>query len=673
MAQPVLVHLVFHPQSNKARALARSIHRTLNDDPAVPGLHVPTAFPAEDGTGLPPVHDRFDEAERVFVAVLADDDLALEPDAPPPADRTTWSEYVADLWEACQGNPNRRCVPFQLSEYAWPLNDRLAGVSFPRAFAVADEDRARWVQSRLVVELVRFLLDKQAGNEDATAPVTIFLSHTKRDLERDPKVVETLTKFFTDDKPVELWFDSGDIEGGSVFGKKIEAGIRNAALLAVLTDSYASREWCRKEVLLAKQHKRPMVVVDALQEREVRAFPYAGNVPVLRWQGHSRDALDLLLKEALRQLHVGRELEGIDGDQILSSAPELVTVVGLPKGTRVLYPDPPLGKNEQEILARSGVVAETPLQRLAQSRLLSGLHVALSLSESGDQARYGKDLLHLNQAAAEIARYLAVAGATLYYGGLPGTGYTEVFYEMLRSYPVAGVPELERIIHHVGWPIPLSKAQQVRVQQYLKARRMKRPEGLAESDHADFVAPYVTTFFPAKKSGLHRYAWGRGMTAMREAQISETHARVALGGKFGPTITATLEGEREEKWYSSRIPGVLEEILLSLKAKQPLYLLGGFGGCARLAADVLSGLPRDEMTWEAQQNAPCAEAMRRIYKERGEWWSYDEMTAWLQAEGLAGLRNGLTPDENETLFKSTDLAVIVPLVLKGLQSLEHPS
>ena len=42
--EPLLVHLVFHPESPSARELAQHVHRQLNSDIIVPGLRVPTVF-----------------------------------------------------------------------------------------------------------------------------------------------------------------------------------------------------------------------------------------------------------------------------------------------------------------------------------------------------------------------------------------------------------------------------------------------------------------------------------------------------------------------------------------------------------------------------------------------------------------------------------------------------
>ncbi len=349
---PLLVHLIFHPGSAEARQRAHFIHQALNDDPTVPGLRVSTLFCAEDG-GLPPSDQDLDQAERSFLVPLADDELNASDE---------WCTFVADLWEQCQASAHR-CVPMQLSEYAWPLDDRLNGVSFVRAFAVPAPMRNDVIVRRILTELCRYLHGDQVGEDSPEAPTTMFISHTKLDLAEAPKVVEALKGFLNQDQPIKTWYDSGDIPGGSLFAEKIEQGIEDSSLLCVLTNNYASREWCRKEVLLAKAKQRPIVVIDALTRREVRSFPYLGNLPVLRWDGRADSAIDLLLKETLRHLHSRATLLQWQqpGDVIFSRAPELVTLVGLAPTSSVLYSDPPLGVEEVRTLTTTGITVTTPL------------------------------------------------------------------------------------------------------------------------------------------------------------------------------------------------------------------------------------------------------------------------------------------------------------------------
>ncbi len=670
---PLLVHLVFHPKSQSARELADRIHEALNSDPVVPGLNVPTRFTPEDGTTLPPTESGyFDDAEKVFVAVLADDYLAAPYAENLPSGRQNWGEWIGGLHERCLETGKGRCVPFQLSEYAWPLDERLGNVSFARVWTVAEEQQEDWVRQRLVIELIRFLQNLDPA--DAAHPqltVQAFISYATRDLGQEAAVVEQLVDSLKTDQPVSPWMDAGKIPAGGDFRDEITKGIGESAILSVMTDAYGSREWCRKEVLLAKELMRPVVVVNALQTQEVRSFPYLGNVPVLRWDNNPQMATDLLLKETLRQLHSKQLLAGQkqDDETILTSAPELVTVVGQ-QGKKFLYPDPPLGEEETRLIEKAGVTIETPLQRSARSRFLEQVQIVGSFSESGDLERYGLGKVHLDEAAIEISRYLLLAGATLCYGGhLGAEGYTLALFELVRAHPISGIPPLKRVTNYVGWPLPISVRQRAQFAAVAAFRQMPRPSDLSEADAPEFI-PKIETFFSDEQSPLHRFAWARGMTEMREAQTSEVQARVVLGGKVGPTVSAGPDGDRSKQWYRSRIPGVLEEVLTSLRHQQPVYLVGGFGGCARMIADVLQGGTREEMSWEFQKGAPHAAEMRSLYETRGlDWWSYEDMTRFLHQSGIAGLRNGLTEQENKELFETADIDRIVFLLLRGLQTL----
>src|SRR5436190_5082018 len=98
--EPLLVHLVFHPESDSARELARHIHRQLNSDLIVPGLRVPTVFCPTRDDGAPSQRLRFDFAERNLVAVLADDQLSID---------EVWCGFCAEAWISCQNNASARC------------------------------------------------------------------------------------------------------------------------------------------------------------------------------------------------------------------------------------------------------------------------------------------------------------------------------------------------------------------------------------------------------------------------------------------------------------------------------------------------------------------------------------------------------------------------------------
>jgi SLOG cluster2/TIR domain len=688
--QPLIVQLLFHPESKSARALAQHIHGQLNDDVVVPGLRVPTVFcPVSDGL-RPPAKHRLTVAERSFVVPLADDQMRIDDD---------WSQFVGDLWLACQNSPHR-CVPMQLSKNAWPLDQRLRGVNFGRAFALPEgEERNAWVTRRVVIELCRFLRGIETTDDRSRAPLELFLSHAKVDLGAEPKAAQKFIDYLTVDQPVEAWVDSGKIETGSKFAEAIEAGVKRTSLLVILTDNYSSREWCREEVMLAKEYQRPLAVIDALMSHEVRSFPFLENIPKLRWSGSPAKGVDLLLKETLRQLHTSAVLESSKqpGDTVFLRPPEPATLLGVAPGSVILYPDPLLGVGESKRLAQSKLTFTTPLERSAQGRSLEGRLIALSMSESTDIARWGQDLLHLSQTMLELSRHLLIRGATLAYGGHLGSqGYTQRLFELVRTHnDQEGVKPFERIVNHRGWPLPkLSTSELAELKQVSTTVRIPRPADIVESWDVAFVAE-PERFFPGDSSAEHRYAWCRGMTEMRAFQSDRSKsgviARVVLGGTFGPTLKE-IEGQPpKEQWYSSRMPGVLEEVLLSIQNGQPVFLIGAFGGVAKLVIDLLQGQTNAAATWEFQSKAPFATATREFYAKRGQkWWYYGDeprladlavddsrsivdflADAWKPRTDKpweTGI-NPLTRDENLELFETVDPTRMIELLVKGLSGL----
>jgi hypothetical protein len=662
---PLLVHLVFHPESAVARDLARHIHRRLNDDVIVPGLRIPTVFCTPSAVARPAIDARLALAQHSFVIPLADARLQIDRD---------WCRLVGDFWEGCQGTPHR-CAPVQIGPNAWPLDNRLRGVSFARAYQRADgPERDAFVVRRTVIELCRYLLNLGAGDDTTKAPVSLFLSHTKLDLNAEPRVMQALLNYLRADQPVEAWCDSGDIPVGAKFGEEIEQAVHDRSVLVVLTDNYATREWCREEVLLAKEHHRPVAVIDALTKYEVRSFPYLGNTPTIRWTGDPQAAVDLLLKETLRHLHTQSVLEASKrpGDVVFRQPPELTTLVGLPAGTTVLYPDPPVGVGEARRLAKTNVTFTTPLERLAGKRPLGGMRIALSMAESTDLDRFGLDPLHFEAAMLELSRYLLIQGATLAYGGHLGSGgYTQRLLELVRTHnALENVEPFERIVNHRGWPLPrLSVEERAAVDTEMQVVELERPADIDETLGPDFTQRPPR--FSGDQSPQHRYAWARGMTDMRAFQAdrarSEVVARVVLGGKYGPTVTALEGGARKEQWYQGRIPGVLEEVVLSAQAGQPVFLIGAFGGAARLVIDLLQGIDRPEATWQYQQGAPHAPEMHKLYEARGQaWLDYPDIVRLLREKGIAGINPLLTEAEHRELFDTIDPVRMVELVLTGI-------
>lgn len=661
MSLPLLVHVLAHPSSQAGRDYAEHLYRSLNHEPALPGLRVPLLFAREREDHAPP--GELERGERTFVVVLADDELNAD---------EAWCSFVADEWQRCKAEPHARLLPVQLSEYAHPLDKRLANVNFPRAWRQEQSERACWVADRVVLELLRFVNDLTPGDQ---VPLKPFISHTKLDLEPGG-VFDTLARYLDGSTPVGRWTDSGEIPGGSNFDDVITDAIRDRAVLVLLTDNYSSRSWCRREVLLAKQYQRPIVVVDALQQLERRSFPYVGNVPVCRWEPGERGAeraINLLIKEALRHevTRLWLAQARSDHDLLLVSPPELINLSQAQPERAILYPDPVLPDEErllvEGMLEASGkqVRLETPMQRKVSSGGLEHMIVALSVSESPDLRAAGLSSAHFDDMLVTLSRELLLRGAKLAYGGHLGKdSYTHALFELARAYRTAdGIKPVEKVLNYFGWPLRVSVAERSQFDNAATLIEVPRPPGVEALDPKTFGEH--PEFFLGD-SPERRYAWARGMTAMRERMSQEVSARVIIGAAASPVEGVTLDGARKTKWYTSRIPGVVEEFIVTLEAGLPIYIVGAFGGVGGLLADLLEGREREEMSWEFQRHAPHAEGMRAIYERTGEWRDYTELTRVIRDAGVSGLANGLSEAENQELFRTRDIERATTLIVEGL-------
>src|SRR5438552_2418009 len=85
--------------------------------------------------------------------------------------------------------------------------------------------------------------------------------------------------------------------------------------------------------------------------------------------------------------------------------------------------------------------------------------VAVSISESPDLSALGLGDKHLQDAMAEVARYLLVNGRRLLYGGdlRPG-GFTEVLFELAARHHSDERNAGPSVVNYLPWPVHMSLA-----------------------------------------------------------------------------------------------------------------------------------------------------------------------------------------------------------------------
>lgn len=701
MSAPLRIAVIFHRGSRQAENLARHLFESLAAGPGGAGLRIPIEFlSSPDGT---PPSLNVDAAAHTLAVVLVDGDMACRQPDSGPARR--WADLVVSLLNdmAPDAGPHL-ALPVAVDEGAFDLDDRLERRSFIRLDHLHGDDAQAHLLFHVATAALRLIeglhVSAEPGEDQSPAPVSLFISHAKGDLPADPgsgstEPVPALVHELGLG-PVDHWYDAKHIPAGGRFDDEIIRGVlRSSAMVAVVTNRYSSREWCRREILEAKAAGRPLLVIDHITDEEPRLFPYIGNAPVMRWKGASSasKAIIYAVCEALRYRHQVAMLQrrAEPGDAVLGTRPELLSVVGVPAETeRVLYPDPPLGEEELIELrrARPEVRFTTPLSEVAAFQPPPGRElVALSLSTAQDAWRFGGSKLHLRTLSDDLNLYLLLAGFRIAYGGVIGhaalepgeDNYTERLLELARSYsPLAR--QLGRnfeqvgeeggqpiIVNYVGWPIHhrYGSDEYKRYGRMADMIRVPMPDPLGVSPQ-DLGVP-LDRFFPPTDA-MKRFAWARGMTALREAMCDteKLAARIVMGGK--------LSG------YTGRYPGVLEEALLDLRAGRPVFLVGALGGAARLVYDALRGEQREELTtrWvtgvgeDGKPRYPFYDEVRERHLGFGlEMKTPEELAEELANMGRSGLGsalgNGLSDTENEELSVSTDPGRIVELVLTGLR------
>jgi len=253
--------------------------------------------------------------------------------------------------------------------------------------------------------------------------------------------------------------------------------------------------------------------------------------------------------------------------------------------------------------------------------------VGISISESPDLGVFGLSNGHLRDAMAEVALQLLASGMSLAYGGdLRQHGFTRLLAELVvryRDHPMHA--ETIGITDYLAWPVHISMTSDELAAfsaDHEPAARLVflalDGERLAWEDRLDLVAHE-----PQEDE------WTEGLTAMRTVMLQDIRARVVLGGR--------VEG------YKGAMPGIAEEIFLSLEARQPVFVLGGFGGCARDIAETLGLTER----WAGS---------------RGDWSGRKRFRMY----GPDSLHNGLSREENIVLARTPHIQEAVSLVSRGL-------
>jgi hypothetical protein len=274
----------------------------------------------------------------------------------------------------------------------------------------------------------------------------------------------------------------------------------------------------------------------------------------------------------------------------------------------------------------------------ADSALDGQWRLGISASRSPDLARLGLLETHYRVAIGEITRSVLLAGGGIIYGGrLDPDGYTTFMLRELQRYARRDRPLLACLAWDVHRGMSPTEVEDFRRELGLFGHLVcLDPDGRPLPDHvlADRTAPSVV-------GGARGGGRARALAGLRRYMADHQVGRVFLGGR--------REG------FEGSMPGVLEELLLTLERGQPTYLAGGFGG---VTYDVARLLGVQGGQWPIG-----AEAITDPRYAAG----LDALRALVDSGRYTGLNNGLTEEENQWLTMAHRPGEIASLVSRGLQ------
>lgn len=297
-----------------------------------------------------------------------------------------WRDYLSHIADAQAAAPDRVGIfPLQLHPQATDgtqlarIFGRFQRIAAPAA-GTPTEDEAG-LRCR---DLTQGIAQLGSPNPER---LTVFISHTKRsapDAEEDVLGLVNQVRAIIADTRLADYFDARDLQPGQDWDAALRAHAATGALLALRTDLYASREWCQREMSIAKQHGLPVVIMDSLgrgEERGSYLLDHVARIPVQRLNHEWSRAgilrcLNLLVDESLKRVLWRRQQALAEGVTDLDvawwapHAPELMTLTAwieenrngdrMPSTgdpLRILHPDPPLGPEELRILKQLAAVA----------------------------------------------------------------------------------------------------------------------------------------------------------------------------------------------------------------------------------------------------------------------------------------------------------------------------
>ena len=296
------------------------------------------------------------------VVVLLDNTLVGDP---------AWSQYVRNLADQAERTGfDTRVIPVAMEDSVLGIGLVEQALRWHDWAGTGDQKEHQLIRdlTDAFIRMLRYHLARLRHPGDGRntldaylTNVRVFLSHTKHD-DHGENVAQALRTWLNDNTNAAPFLDIRNIPAGVPFDLVLDHEAGRSVMVAIYTDSYSSREWCRREVIIAKRRGVPMLVVDCLQDTDVSSFPYLGNMPWVRMDPVVMDRLDYIaghlldevFKDFLWQCRVESFRNSFLQTTFLARAPELMSLTSVlltssSTGCDIVYPGPPISAQEKQL------------------------------------------------------------------------------------------------------------------------------------------------------------------------------------------------------------------------------------------------------------------------------------------------------------------------------------
>ncbi len=665
---PLAVHFVWHPNDNInttimdfRRYLTRDIDRPFSRE-----LNIPTFLYSSQKRSHPPSNSPKKLAKKDVIFLFLSANTLMIP---------SWKEYINSLPE----RKNYHLVPVAVEHegIGHTSEGRLKSLNCIRMFEWNEDFKKEYAIFYLSHELYRFgLKNINLLESGIDSSIRLFLSHAKKG-DTGLKHAKAIKKFI-DNSNMQGFFDVNDISSGFKFDEEIEKHIKRSTLIAIESDTYSTRYWCQREILTAKREKRPIILVNSLEEYEDRVFPAASNIPCVHITAEPLNDKDILriliaaLLETIRFEHARKLLtyyrnqKWIDQNAVIfARPPEIQQIVEILKKNKksnnlvICYPEPPLYKEETEWADYFNITVSTPLwssdkKSYKNKKFRIGLSIADYQPDGYD--KQNQDLDELKRFSQSLARHLLANKHTLIYGGdLRNDGFTQFILD--EATVLRDRLQLDKLFveNYLAWPL---NVKQENLKWYANYNTVVKPVSASIPDDIKSLIHDISTFLPPDCLE-NKYIWSRCLTTMREESIKSSDIRILVGGKF--------------ENYLGKMPGVLEEFLIAYKQDLVIFLVGGLGGLTKkLCISIKNRKIEEEFTEEWQMNHNDAyQDLQEIASQHGKHTDYDNLKEVIENITIPILaeRTGLTNEEYERLMTTPFIDESIYLILKSIKNL----